>query len=207
MINNQTDALVIIDVQNDFCPRGRLAVPDGDAVVDPINRLSGLFEHCILTQDWHPPGHSSFAGSHEGAAPFSQVRMAYGDQTLWPEHCLQGTDGAEFHPGLRRDHVQLIIRKGYRRHVDSYSAFFENDRTTSTGLAGYLRERGFSRVFLAGLATDFCVAFSAVDARRMGFEAVLVEDACRGIDLAGSLASARATMREWGVTSVASGSL
>jgi len=193
------DALLVIDVQNDFCPGGALAVPDGDAVVPLINRLGDAFPHILLTQDWHTPGHSSFASSNAGKQPFETTSMPYGEQTLWPDHCVQGTPGAEFHRDLDRTRAELVLRKGFRREVDSYSAFYENDRKTATGLAGYLRERGISRVFLAGLATDFCVHFSAVDAARGGFTAVLIEDACRAIDLAGSLAAAKQAMHEAGV--------
>ncbi|QPF86454.1 bifunctional nicotinamidase/pyrazinamidase [Bradyrhizobium genosp. L] len=193
------DLFLIIDVQNDFCPGGALAVADGDAVVDVINRLAHRFDHVALTQDWHPSGHSSFASSHLGAAPFSSITMPYGAQTLWPDHCIQGTPGAAFHPKLATDRAELVIRKGFRPAIDSYSAFFENDRSTPTGLAGYLRERGLRRVIMAGLATDFCVQYSALDARRLGFETAVVLSACRAIDLAGSLASATAAMREAGV--------
>jgi nicotinamidase/pyrazinamidase len=202
-IKANEDLLLIIDVQNDFCPGGRLAVADGDAVVPVINRLSGLFDHVVLTQDWHPAGHSSFASSHPGKAPFESVTMPYGPQTLWPDHCIQGTPGAAFHPGLATDKAQMIIRKGFRSAIDSYSAFFENDKTTPTGLAGYLRERGLKRVFLTGLATDFCVHYSAVDARRLGFAAVVVDNACRGIDLGGSMAAAKAQGAEAGVERIA----
>ncbi|MDQ0472489.1 bifunctional nicotinamidase/pyrazinamidase [Labrys wisconsinensis] len=200
-----TDVLLVIDVQNDFCPGGALAVPDGDAVVPAINRLAERFAHVVLTQDWHPAGHSSFASSHPGRAPFSSLAMPYGAQTLWPDHCVQGTDGAAFRPDLAVTRAELIVRKGFRPAIDSYSAFFENDRTTPTGLAGYLRERGLTRVVCVGLATDFCVRFSAEDARRLGFEVVLVEDACRGIDLDGSVAAAMAAMAGAGVTIAASG--
>jgi len=193
------DLLLVIDVQNDFCPGGALAVADGDAVVPIINRLAESFDHVVLTQDWHPAGHSSFASSHPGAAPFSMVTMSYGPQTLWPDHCIQGTPGAAFHPGLATDKAELVIRKGFRTAIDSYSAFFENDRTTPTGLAGYLRERGLKRVVMAGLATDYCVHYSALDARRLGFEAVVALAGCRAIDLASSLASATAAMAEAGV--------
>jgi nicotinamidase/pyrazinamidase len=188
------DLLLIIDVQNDFCPGGALAVADGDAVVPAINRIAPRFSHVALTQDWHPAGHSSFAGSHPGAVPFETMQMAYGLQTLWPAHCVQGTPGAAFHPDLLTERAELVIRKGFRTEVDSYSAFYENDKTTPTGLGGYLRERGVRRIFMVGLATDFCVAFSALDARRAGFEAVVVESGCRAIDLQGSLATARAAM-------------
>src|ERR1700687_4447691 len=192
------DVLLIIDVQNDFCPGGALAVADGDAVVQVINRLAGRFGHVVLTQDWHPSGHSSFATSHPGSAAFESITMPYGQQTLWPDHCLQGTPGAAFHPDLQTERAELVIRKGFRNAIDSYSAFYENDRRTPTGLAGYLRERGLRRVFLAGLATDFCVHYSAVDARRLGFDTVLIEDGCRAIDLAGSLDAAFAAIAAGG---------
>ncbi|WP_316164818.1 MULTISPECIES: bifunctional nicotinamidase/pyrazinamidase [unclassified Bradyrhizobium] len=202
-IRANEDLLLIIDVQNDFCPGGALAVADGDAVVPAINRLSGMFDHVVLTQDWHPAGHSSFASSHPGKAPFESVTMPYGPQTLWPDHCIQGTPGAAFHAELATDKAQLIIRKGFRGAIDSYSAFFENDKTTPTGLAGYLRERGLKRVFLVGLATDFCVHYSAVDARRLGFAAIVIDNACRGIDLGGSMAAAKAQGAEAGVERIA----
>jgi nicotinamidase/pyrazinamidase len=194
-----TSALVVVDVQNDFCPGGRLAVADGDAVVPVINQAMTVFEHVILTQDWHPPEHRSFAGAHQGKAPFESVEMHYGAQTLWPDHCVQGTPGAAFHPDLHQDRAELVLRKGFRPGIDSYSAFFENDRTTATGLAGYLRERGFNRVVLCGLATDFCVAYSALDARRQGFDCEVLLAGCRAIDLDGSLAAALGRMREAGV--------
>ena len=196
------DLLLVIDVQNDFCAGGALAVPNGDAVVPVINRLAERFKHIALTQDWHPSGHSSFATSHPGRGAFEVIRMPYGEQTLWPDHCIQGTPGAEFHPQLGTQRAELIIRKGFRPEIDSYSAFFENDRSTPTGLAGYLRERGFRRVFLTGLATDFCVYYSAADARRLGFDIVLIEAACRGIDLNGSLDAAWAGMADAGVQRV-----
>ena len=196
------DVLLIIDVQNDFCPGGALAVADGDAVVPVVNRLIERFDHVVLTQDWHPSGHSSFATAHPGSAPFETIGMAYGQQTLWPDHCIQGTPGAAFHPKLATERAELVIRKGFRSAIDSYSAFYENDRRTPTGLAGYLRERGLRRIFLAGLATDFCVHYSAMDARRLGFDTVLIEDGCRAIDLAGSLDAARAAMAEAGVQRV-----
>lgn len=194
-----SDALLVIDVQNDFCPGGALAVPDGDAVVPLINQLAPRFSHVVMTQDWHPAGHASFAGSHAGKAPFDLVMLDYGDQVLWPDHCVQKTAGADFHADLDLPGASLIIRKGFRPDIDSYSAFFENDRQTTTGLTGYLRERGTTRVFLAGLATDFCVLYSALDARAQGFEAVVIDDACRAIDLDGSLAAAHAAMAEAGV--------
>ncbi len=196
------DLLLIIDVQNDFCPGGALAVADGDAVVPVINRLAERFAHIALTQDWHPAGHSSFATSHRGSAPFETISMPYGQQTPWPDHCVQGTPGAAFHPQLATERAELVIRKGFRPEIDSYSAFHENDRRTATGLAGYLRERGVRRIFLAGLATDFCVHYSAVDARRLGFEAVVVEPGCRAIDLAGSLDAAWTAMAAAGVQRV-----
>jgi len=198
----QHDLLLIIDVQNDFCPGGALAVADGDAVVPVINRLTERFAHIALTQDWHPSGHSSFATSHPGSAPFETVSMPYGRQTLWPDHCVQGTPGADFHPQLVTERAALVIRKGFHPEIDSYSAFHENDLRTPTGLAGYLRERGLRRIFLAGLATDFCVHYSAVDARRLGFEAVVVEAGCRAIDLAGSLDAAWTAMDAAGVQRV-----
>lgn len=194
-----TQALIIIDVQNDFCPGGSLAVADGDAVVPVINRMSGAFEHIVLTQDWHPAGHSSFASTHPGLSAFETVEMAYGPQTLWPDHCVQGSAGAAFHPDLDRTRAELVLRKGFRKEIDSYSAFFENDHTTPTGLAGYLRERGLSEVTLVGLATDFCVAYSAIDAVRQGFAATVVLDACRGIDLGGSMQAMLDQMQAEGV--------
>ncbi|HYM02852.1 MAG TPA: bifunctional nicotinamidase/pyrazinamidase [Stellaceae bacterium] len=193
------DVLLVIDVQNDFCPGGALAVARGDEVVPVANRLGERFAHVVLTQDWHPKGHRSFASSHPGRAPFQQIELDYGAQTLWPDHCVQDTAGAAFHRGLHLPRAELVIRKGFRPAIDSYSAFYENDRKTPTGLAGYLRERGFARVFLIGLATDFCVHYSAVDARREGFAAVLVEDGCRAIDLGGSLADAMSKMSAAGV--------
>jgi nicotinamidase/pyrazinamidase len=196
------DVLLVIDVQNDFCPGGALAVGEGDVVVPVINALTRHFDHVLLTQDWHPAGHSSFASSHPGSAPFESIAMPYGPQTLWPDHCVQGTVGAAFPAELLVDRAELVIRKGFRGAIDSYSAFYENDRQTPTGLAGYLRERGFRRVFLAGLATDYCVYYSAVDARREGFEAIVIESGCRAIDLAGSLAAAWAGMAEAGVQRV-----
>lgn len=193
-----SEALIVIDVQNDFCPGGALAVPEGDAVVPVINRLQPSFGTVVLTQDWHPADHRSFASQH-GAAPFSTTEMPYGTQVLWPDHCVQGTVGAELHPALETGLAQLVIRKGFRAGIDSYSVFFENDRRTVTGLAGYLRERGIEAVTLAGLATDFCVGFSALDAAKLGFRVRVVEDASRAIDLDGSLASAISEMRAAGV--------
>ncbi|MBN9138752.1 MULTISPECIES: bifunctional nicotinamidase/pyrazinamidase [Phyllobacterium] len=194
------DALVVIDVQNDFCPGGTLAVDGGSEIVPIINKLIIRFDHVILTQDWHPAGHSSFAFSHPGKAPFDTVKMPYGDQTLWPDHCIQGTPGADFHADLQWTKAELIIRKGFRPHIDSYSAFFENDRKTPTGLAGYLRERGITNVTFVGLATDYCVAYSALDAVAHGFTADVLLDACRAIDMGGSLAAMVANMRKAGVT-------
>ena len=197
------DAFLVTDLQYDFLPGGALAVPDGDAVIAPINALVKRFQragaHVLLTQDWHPPGHSSFASSHEGMEPFAQVEMAYGPQILWPDHCVQGTRGAEIVRNLEADCAELVIRKGYNPAIDSYSAFREADHETMTGLAGYLRERGLRRVFLAGLALDFCVFWSARDAVEAGFETVLVTDACRAIDMDGSRDKALADMREKGV--------
>lgn len=193
------DALLVVDVQNDFLPGGSLAVPDGDAVIGPVNRLGARFGHVLLTQDWHPAGHVSFAASHPGLAPFDTVELDYGRQVLWPIHCVQDTSGAALASGLDLPRAELVIRKGFRSGVDSYSAFAEADRRTLTGLAGYLRERGLRRLFLAGLATDFCVAWSALDAASAGFEAWVVEDACRGIDADGSLAKAWQAMDKAGV--------
>jgi nicotinamidase/pyrazinamidase len=194
------DVLVIVDVQNDFCPGGALAVPHGDAVVPAVNRLAARFAHVVLTQDWHPPSHMSFASSHPGRRPFETIEAAYGQQVLWPDHCVQGTDGAALHSSLAVSHAELVLRKGFRRELDSYSAFRENDRRTPTGLAAYLRERGFERLTLCGLATDFCVLYSALDAREAGFAVRLAVNACRGIDLDGSLAQAMRAMAEAGVT-------
>lgn len=194
-----TDALIVIDVQNDFCPGGALAVAGGDEIISRINGLMEDFQTVVLTQDWHPAGHASFAANHPGAAPFSLTTMPYGPQVLWPTHCVQGTVGAEFHKALRTDPAQLVVRKGFRRQIDSYSAFFENDRATATGLEGYLKNRGVSSVTLVGLATDYCVAYSALDAARLGFKATVLEGACRAIDLNGSLAEAKDQMRAAGV--------
>jgi nicotinamidase/pyrazinamidase len=193
------EVLIVVDVQRDFCPGGALAVPGGDEIVPIVNQLAGGFAHVVLTQDWHPAGHASFASAHPGRSPFETIEVAYGPQTLWPDHCVQGSDGASFHPALYIPHAELVIRKGHHRNIDSYSAFRENDRRTPTGLAGYLRERGFERVTLCGLATDYCVAFSALDAREFGFDTAVLPAACRGIDLDGSLARALAAMREAGV--------
>jgi nicotinamidase/pyrazinamidase len=190
------DVLLVIDVQNDFCPGGNLAVPAGDQIVPLVNQLAGRFEHVVVTQDWHPAGHSSFASVHPGRKPFDVVEFSYGPQVLWPDHCVQETIGAEFHAGLKIPHAELIIRKGYRPAIDSYSAYYENDRTTPTGLAGYLRERGLARVFVVGLAFDFCVRYSAENGLRCGFDVLVIEDATRGIDLGGSVDSARRALVE-----------
>ena len=196
------DVLLVVDVQNDFCPGGNLPVPNGDEVVSIVNRLGSRFAHVVLTQDWHPRGHRSFASSHPGRKPFETITLPYGDQVLWPDHCVQGATGAEFHGRLQVPHAELVLRKGYRREIDSYSAFYENDHTTPTGLAGYLRERGLGRVFVAGLALDFCVRYSAEDAHRCGFEVVVVEDACRGIDMSGSMDAARQAFAHLAILSV-----
>jgi len=198
------DALIVVDVQNDFCPGGRLAVQKGDEVVPLVNELSKRFENVVLTQDWHPPGHRSFATSHPGSKPFDSIKLAYGEQVLWPDHCLQGSDGAALHKDLAVPHAQLVVRKGWRKEVDSYSAFLEADRKSRTGLEGYLEERGIKRVFVCGLATDFCVAWTALDARKLGFAALVVEDACRAIDMQGSLAAAWEKMRKAGVKRIRS---
>jgi nicotinamidase/pyrazinamidase len=196
------DILLVVDIQNDFCPDGALAVPRGDEVVPVVNRIAAQFEHVILTQDWHPPGHQSFASSHPGHKPYDVIDVDYGKQILWPDHCIQGTRGAEFRWDLHIPHAELILRKGYHRMIDSYSAFYENDRKTATGLSGYLRQRGFARVFLAGLAFDFCVRYSAEDAMREGFAVTVIEDACRGIDVGGSAAETRETFRKLGIGSI-----
>jgi nicotinamidase/pyrazinamidase len=199
------DALIVVDVQNDFCPGGRLAVQKGDEVVPVVNELSKRFENVVLTQDWHPPGHQSFATSHPGSRPFDSIKLAYGEQVLWPDHCLQGSDGAALHKDLAVPHAQLVVRKGWRREVDSYSAFLEADRKSRTGLEGYLDERGITRVFVCGLATDFCVAWTALDARKLKFESMVIEDACRAIDMQGSLAAAWEKLKKAGVARVQSG--
>jgi nicotinamidase/pyrazinamidase len=188
------DVLVVVDVQNDFCPGGALAVPRGDDVVPIVNALAARFRNVVLTQDWHPSGHSSFASAHPGRRPFETIDVAYGKQVLWPDHCVQGTPGAAFHAGLQIPHAALIVRKGMNLAIDSYSAFYENDRKTPTGLVGYLRERGLTRAFFAGLAFDFCVRFSAEDAKRESFTAIVIEDACRAIDIEGSVATTRASL-------------
>ena len=193
------EALIVIDVQNDFCPGGALAVAEGDQIINRINMLMGEFQTVVLTQDWHPADHSSFASNHAGKAPFETLTMPYGPQTLWPDHCIQGTVGAEFHRDLRTDPAQLVIRKGFRSAIDSYSAFFENDRSTTTGLIGYLSARSVRSVTFVGLATDYCVAYSALDAVRLGLKATVLLGACRGIDLGGSMAAMTEQMRAAGV--------
>ena len=197
-----THALIVIDVQNDFCPGGALAVPEGDAIIAGINGMMKQADAVILTQDWHPAGHSSFASSHPDQAPYSVIKMAYGPQVLWPDHCIQGSNGAAFHPDLDQSCADLIIRKGYNPAIDSYSAFFENDHITPTGLEGYLRSRDITRLTIVGLALDFCVHFSAVDAARLGFDVTVRQDLCRAIDLDGSLDAALTAMRSAGVSLV-----
>ena len=203
----ERDVLLVVDIQNDFCPGGALAVPHAHEIVSHVNQLARRFDHVILTQDWHPADHHSFASAQPGKRPYEIVELSYGPQILWPDHCVQGTPGAEFHADLNIPHAELVLRKGFRRHIDSYSAFFENDRRTATGLGGYLRERELTRIFLAGLALDFCVRYSAEDARAQGFRVVVVEDACRGIDLNGSVADARRIFGELDVDVVSSHSL
>ena len=189
-----SDVLIVVDVQNDFCPGGALAVPRGDEVVPIINRLAARFRHVVLTQDWHPGGHFSFASTHPGRRPYETIAAPYGPQVLWPDHALQGSDNAALHPALDMTKVEVIVRKGFDPAIDSYSTFFENDHRTATGLDGWLRQRGFRRVFLAGLATDFCVAWSAEDAVRLGYEVTVIEDACRGIGI--DLGNGRTTLDE-----------
>jgi nicotinamidase/pyrazinamidase len=201
-IVRDTDVLLVVDIQNDFCPDGALAVPRGDEVVPVVNDLARRFRHVVLTQDWHPAGHESFASSHPGRKPLEVIEVSYGPQILWPDHCIQGSYGAAFRSDLDIPTSQLIIRKGFRREVDSYSAFFENDHVTPTGLDGYLRERGLTRVFLAGLAYDFCVRYSAEDAKSRGFDVVVIEDSCRGIDLNGSVADTRRKLAELEVPNI-----
>lgn len=206
-MRSSADCLLVVDVQNDFMPGGALAVPRGDEIVALVNRIAADFSVVVLTQDWHPAGHTSFASSHPGRKPFETMRLAYGEQVLWPDHCVQGTPGAAFHAALDIPHAQLVIRKGHHRKVDSYSAFLEADRKTKTGLDGYLKSRGVKRVFCAGLATDFCVAWTAMDARRFGLQAVVIEDACRAIDTGSSLAAARQGMKRAGVRRLSSAAL
>jgi len=202
-----TDALLVIDMQNDFCPGGLLAVAEGDSIIPGINHLSSRFDHVILTQDWHPEGHISFASSHPGRQPFEMVDAPYGPQALWPEHCLQGSAGAEFHKALALHRAQLVLRKGFRRGIDSYSAFLENDHVTPTGLAGYLRERGIDRLFLCGLAYDFCVRFSALDGTALGFECLVVDDASRPVGLPGTVDATNAAFAQAGVSRLCSDDL
>ena len=193
------DALIVVDVQNDFCTGGALAVPGGEKVVPAINRIAEKFENVVLTQDWHPEDHVSFASNHPHRRPYDTIELSYGPQVLWPDHCVQGSNGADFHGTLQTDRASLVLRKGIHRDIDSYSAFYENDHKTSTGLAGYLRERGLMTLFFVGLAFDFCVRFSAEDARKAGFEAVVIEEACRGIDLDGSVAAAHCSLKSAGI--------
>ena len=201
------DVLIVVDIQNDFCPGGQLAVADGDSVIEPIHSIAPLFSHIILTQDWHPANHTSFAANQPGKKPYDSIQLSYGPQTLWPTHCVQNTQGAEFHPRLHLPQAELILRKGFHAQIDSYSAFFENDRKTPTGLAGYLRERGLTRIFLAGLAYDYCVAYSALDARRLGLPVFIVRDACRAIDLNGSVAMMEVEFLKAGVSIIESSEL
>ncbi len=199
VLNRVSDALIVVDVQNDFCPGGTLPVDEGEVIIPVINDLCARFGHILLTQDWHPRGHRSFASQHPGAAPFDTTQMPYGRQTLWPDHCVQGTRGAEFHDRLDVSRAELVIRKGFRSEIDSYSAFFENDRKTPTGLTGYLKERGFTRLFFSGIAADVCVAYSALDSHAQGFDTVVVEDACAAIDANGSLTQVRTQMETQGI--------
>jgi len=201
------DILLVVDIQNDFCSGGSLSVPRGDEVVPLINGLAGKFAHVVLTQDWHPRGHLSFSSSYPGKKPYQTIEVAYGTQVLWPDHCVQGTAGAAFRKDLEIPHAELVLRKGYHRAIDSYSAFYENDRKTPTGLAGYLRERGIRRIFLAGLAFDFCVRYSAEDARREDFEAIVIEDACRGIDVGGSMAATHQVFRTLGIRCISASAI
>jgi nicotinamidase/pyrazinamidase len=193
------DVLIVVDVQNDFCTGGALAVPDGEKVVPAINRVAERFENVVLTQDWHPADHVSFVSNHPHKRPYDTIELSYGPQVLWPDHCIQGSTGADFHGGLRMTRASLVLRKGIHHDIDSYSAFYENDHKTSTGLAGYLRERELKTLFFAGLAFDFCVRFSAEDARKAGFEAVVIEEACRGIDLDGSVAATHRSLKSLGI--------
>lgn len=205
IVPTETDALLVIDVQNDFCPGGALAVVEGDKVVPLINGLARQFRHVILTQDWHPAGHNSFASRHPGKKPFETIELAYGDQVLWPDHCVQETPGAAFHKDLAVPQTELILRKGFRTTINSYSAFAENDRATPTGLASYLRERGIARLYLAGLAFDFCVLYSALDGKRAGFDCTVIADACRSVDLAASHDAAIKSYGDAGVPLIESG--
>jgi nicotinamidase/pyrazinamidase len=204
LLNSLTDALLVIDLQNDFCPGGALAVAGGDEIVPVVNLLAERFDHVLLTQDWHPANHISFASSHPRAQPFTTIATPYGEQALWPDHCVQGTAGAELHPGLVVPHAELILRKGFRVNIDSYSAFLENDRSTATGMAGYLRERGLKRLFVCGLAYDFCVRFSAIDGTSLDFECMVIEDASRPVDLSGSVIAADQAFEEAGIQRILS---
>jgi len=195
----ENEVLLVVDIQNDFCAGGALEVPRADEIIPIVNRLARQFAHVILTQDWHPRDHQSFASAHPGRRPYETIELDYGQQILWPDHCVQATRGAEFHQGLDIPHCELILRKGFRRDIDSYSAFYENDRRTPTGLCGYLRERGLSHVFLAGLAFDFCVRYSAEDAEREAFRVTVIEDACHGIDVNGSVDEAHMSLARFGV--------
>jgi nicotinamidase/pyrazinamidase len=202
VLNSFTDALLVIDLQNDFCPGGALAVAGGDEIVPTVNALAERFDHVLLTQDWHPPNHISFASAHPGTQPYTTIAAPYGSQTLWPEHCVQNTPGAELHPGLSVAHAELILRKGFRVNIDSYSAFLENDHFTATGLAGYLRERGLRRLFLCGLAYDYCVRFSAIDGTALDFECLVIEDASRAVGLPGSVRATDQAFEEAGIQRV-----
>ena len=206
-LNPATDALLVIDLQNDFCPGGTLAVEGGDQVVPVINALARRFEHVVLTEDWHPSGHISFASAHPGAQPYTTIAAPYGPQALWPDHCVQNTHGADFHPALDVPRAELILRKGFRREIDSYSAFLENDHVTPTGLAGYLRERGLTRLFLCGLAYDFCVRFSAIDGTAFDFECLVIEDATRPVALPGSVEVTDQAFAEAGIQRIQSADL
>lgn len=198
------NTLIIVDIQNDFCPGGSLAVPDGDKIVPVINKLSGVFDHVLQTQDWHTKDHKSFASSYKGKNAYDTIQLFYGEQILWPVHCVQGTKGAEFHPNLSTIKTELIIRKGFRSEIDSYSAFFENDHKTSTGLAGYLRDRGIDTLYIAGLATDFCVKWSALDGKKLGFNVTVIEDAVKGININDSVNKAWKEMAEAGIHKISS---
>jgi nicotinamidase/pyrazinamidase len=202
VLNSATDALLVIDLQNDFCPGGALEVAGGDEIVPVVNSLARRFAHVVLTQDWHPPAHISFASAHPGARPYQTIAAPYGAQALWPDHCVQNTAGAALHPGLSIPHAELILRKGFRREIDSYSAFLENDHFTPTGLAGYLRERSLKRLFLCGLAYDFCVRFSAIDGTALDFECVVIEDATRAVGLPGSVEATDQAFEEAGIQRV-----
>jgi nicotinamidase/pyrazinamidase len=204
IIISENDVLVVVDVQNDFCPGGALAVPRGDEVLPIVNRLADRFQNVVLTQDWHPHGHLSFASAHPERRAYETITLTYGQQVLWPDHCVQDTRGAEFHSALQIAHAGLVLRKGFRRTIDSYSTFYENDRKTPTGLTGYLRERGLTRIFLAGLAFDFCGRYSAEDAHRQDFVVFVIEDGCRGIDVDGSMAAARKSLAALNVSCIAS---